>query len=114
VNEHAAGAALDPSMLAVDIADALVRAGVTFREAHEVVGALVREAENAGATILDLDADRAETLHPALPAALEVVAGGGLMEAYRRSVDSRSVSGGSARQAVLEQIAEARATLERV
>ncbi len=114
VNEHAAGAALDPSILAVDIADALVRAGVTFREAHEAVGALVREAENAGATILDLDADRAETLHPALPAALEVVAGGGLMEAYRRSVDSRSVSGGSARQAVLEQIAEARATLERV
>jgi argininosuccinate lyase len=112
VNEDAAAAALDPSMLAVDVADALVRAGVTFREAHEAVGALVREAERTGVTILDLDADRVETLHPALPAALEMVAGDGLMEAYRRSVDSRSVSGGSARQAVLEQVAKARATIE--
>jgi argininosuccinate lyase len=112
VNEDAAAAALDPSMLAVDIADALVRAGITLREAHEAVGALVREAEKAKATILDLDADRAAALHPALPAALETVADGGLMEAYRRSVDSRSVSGGSARQKVLEQIAEARGTLE--
>jgi argininosuccinate lyase len=112
VNEDAAAAALDPSMLAVDVADALVRAGVTFREAHEAVGALVREAERTGVTMLDLDADRVETLHPALPAALEIVAGDGLMEAYRRSVDSRSVSGGSARQAILKQIGAARATIE--
>src|SRR5476649_2067618 len=38
-------AALSSTMMATDLADYLVRKGVTFREAHGAVGRLVREAE---------------------------------------------------------------------
>ncbi len=41
---RAAAAVADPLLLATDLADYLVRAGVPFREAHEVVGRLVAEA----------------------------------------------------------------------
>ena len=34
--------------LATDVADYLVKKGMPFRRAHEVVGALVREAESRG------------------------------------------------------------------
>jgi argininosuccinate lyase len=40
--------ALDSELLATDLADVLVRAGVPFRRSHEIVGALVREAEEEG------------------------------------------------------------------
>jgi len=40
--------------LATDLAEYLVRHGVAFRRAHEIVGALVREASAAGRTLEDL------------------------------------------------------------
>jgi argininosuccinate lyase len=45
---RAAAAVTDPLLLATDLADYLVRAGVPFREAHEVVGGLVAEANASG------------------------------------------------------------------
>jgi argininosuccinate lyase len=41
-------AAADPSLLATDLADYLVRKGVPFRQAHHAVGALVALAERLG------------------------------------------------------------------
>ena len=41
-------AALDPAVLATDLADLLVQGGMPFREAHARVGALVRRAEELG------------------------------------------------------------------
>ncbi len=41
-------AAADPALLATEMADYLVERGVPFRQAHEIVGAIVREAENRG------------------------------------------------------------------
>ena len=41
-------AASDPALLATEVADYLVTRGVPFRQAHEIVGAIVREAENRG------------------------------------------------------------------
>ncbi len=107
----ALAAALDESMLAVDVADALARAGVTFREAHAAVGALVREAEGAGVSILELDTRRVAALHPGLPDALRAVSGSGASEAYERSVEARSVMGGTARASVEAQLTTARAAL---
>jgi argininosuccinate lyase len=40
--------ASDPSLLATDAADYLVRRGVPFRTAHEITGKLLREAEKRG------------------------------------------------------------------
>ena len=40
-------AAANPALLATEAADYLVARGVPFREAHEIVGHVIREAENA-------------------------------------------------------------------
>ncbi len=111
VRGAALAAALDPSMLAVDVADALARAGVSFRDAHAAVGALVREAEAEGVSILDVDGRRAAALHPGLPDALRTVCGAGASHAYERSVEARNVMGGTARASVEAQLAAARAAV---
>ena len=56
---------------AVDIADALVGEGIKFDEAHEVVGALVREAERSGLTLFEISPEQAGGVHASLPLALE-------------------------------------------
>lgn len=111
VDSEAAGRALEPAMLAVDVADALVRKGVTFHEAHAAVGALVRQAEKKGVGILEMKGDDVAALHSALPATLEAVAAGGGLQPYERSLEARALSGGTARDAVLAQIDAARAAL---
>ncbi|MGD8867540.1 MAG: argininosuccinate lyase [Gemmatimonadales bacterium] len=111
IDREAMVEALDPGILAVDIADALVRQGIKFHEAHAVVGSLVRAAEQSGVSLFDISAELAVNLHPALPKALDEVTRGGLVAACRRAVDSRSVSGGTAKEQVLEQIAAAQAAL---
>ena len=51
-------AALDPDMLATDLADYLVRKGMPFREAHHVAGRAVRLAAEQGITLSDLSLTR--------------------------------------------------------
>jgi len=50
----AAARALGSELLATDLADVLVRAGVPFRRSHEIVGGLVREAERLGLPLSEL------------------------------------------------------------
>ncbi len=50
-------------MLATEAADFLVRKGVPFREAHEAVGALVREAEAQGVGLDGLALERFKAAH---------------------------------------------------
>ena len=95
--------ALDSATLATDLADALVRRGVPFREAHGVVGKLVRRAEEKGVAFDALSAaDRAEA-HPLL-AGLDA-------PSADASVEARDLPGGTARAAVLEQLRLAGAAL---
>lgn len=94
-------AAIDPATLATDLADLLVQAGVPFREAHGVVGALVRRAEELGTTIDRVGSDAAAALDPRLPPVLASL--GGAAE----SVERRRVTGGTGRAAVLAQLAAA-------
>ncbi len=54
--DRAAAAVRDPLLLATDLADYLVRKGVPFREAHEVVGRLVAEAARTGVPLNELSA----------------------------------------------------------
>ena len=59
---------------ATDLAEALVRAGVPFREAYKAVGALVRTALDAGVRLRDVGPAQAKAIHPALdPSALAVL-----------------------------------------
>lgn len=97
--------ALDDAMLATDIADALVRSGVPFREAHHLAGRLVREAEELGVALGQLPVERFIAAHPSLtdPAAILD---------FSSSVASRNVPGGTAPDAVRDQCLLAYRVLE--
>ncbi|WP_411827499.1 argininosuccinate lyase [Luteolibacter sp. AS25] len=51
-------AASDPMLLATDLADALVKSGVPFRSAHELVGKAVAESVESGVPLDELDLEK--------------------------------------------------------
>jgi argininosuccinate lyase len=98
-------AALDRGHLcATDLADFLVLAGVPFREAHHLVGGLVREAESRGVELSALPASVLASAHPAL-------ASPDVRQALdpALAVERRKLLGGPARETVTRAIADARA-----
>lgn len=92
-------------LLATDLADALVKRGVPFREAHGVIGRLLRAADQADCSIRELPDSAWESAHPAL------VRGGRPEISPEASVEARAVYGGTARSSVLRQIDEAKLIL---
>ena len=105
-NEQALQAALsDESLLATDLADELVRRGVPFREAHSLVGRVLRAADAAGCSPSELPDHVLGSIHGALltPARAAL--------SPEASVEARRAYGGTARSAVLTQIGEARQSL---
>ncbi len=98
-------AALDDAMLATDLADYLVKRGLPFREAHHLVGQAVRLAEERGIGLLALSLEDYRTIWPAFePDLFDVLS-------FEGSVDARSARGGTARSAVVAQLALARERL---
>jgi argininosuccinate lyase len=91
-------------LCATDLADALVLRGVPFREAHHVVGQLVRIAESRGVELSDLEPETLEATHPELA---RIDAAAALDP--RRAVERRALLGGPARARVLAAIGDARA-----
>jgi len=90
---------------ATDLADYLVRKGVPFRDAHEIVARAVREAEIAGCDLADLGLAKLKAFSPHIEAdVFEVLTPEG-------SVASRRHTGGTAPEAVRAAIARARARL---
>ncbi len=86
--------------LATDLAEYLVRRGVAFRDAHEIVGAIVREAIAAGRSLSDLTLAELRRKSPAFGRdALEVLS-------VERSLAARSIAGGPAPAAVRRRLAE--------
>ena len=63
-------AASDPMLLATDLADALVKSGVPFRSAHELVGKAVAESVKSG---VPLDALDLKAIDPAYTEAMKSV-----------------------------------------
>jgi argininosuccinate lyase len=98
-------AAMDAQLLATDLADYLVRRGVPFRESHEVVGRLVRRAEEAGVGLSALPAEVFREEHAAFAPDVH-----GVFD-WERSVDSRDGAGGTSERSVTAQIEAARSRL---
>ncbi len=97
------GALRGGHVCATDLADLLVTQGVPFREAHHVVGQLVRVAEERGVQLGELDEETLKPLHPVLltdeaKAALDP----------RQAVERRSLVGGPAKATVESAIRAAR------
>ena len=91
--------------LATDVADWLVRRRVPFATAHEIAGAAVKYCETRGLELGDLTVDQLAEISPELTADVRdvlTVAG---------SVAARNARGGTASQAVWDQLAELRASL---
>jgi argininosuccinate lyase len=90
---------------ATDLADYLVRKGMPFRDAHEVVARAVREAEQAGKDLADLPLDRLR--------AFSALIGPDVRDALtpEGSVAARSHIGGTAPATVLAAIRRAREAL---
>ena len=96
-------AALDQGHIcATDLADFLVLEGVPFRDAHRLVGGLVRDAEKLGITMLELPQEVLEAAHPMLNTAAAKDA-----LDPRKSVERRQLFGGPAKSRVLEAIDDA-------
>jgi argininosuccinate lyase len=89
---------------ATDLADLLVTTGLPFRQAHHVVGALVRVAENKGVQLSALTKDDLCSVYEGF-ASLDV--SGALDPA--RAVERRQLVGGPARARVSAAISEAKA-----
>ena len=107
VNRERLAAAIEPGLLATELADYLVlQQGVPFRQAHELAGMCVRAAEQAGVALDKLDAAAYAAIHPGLT-----------LEALREVFDPRSalarreVVGGVGPGALWAQLAAAKAWL---
>ncbi len=87
-------AAEDPMLLATDLAEALVREGVPFREAHEAVGRVVHHCVEKRLDLRTLSREDLQAFHAGFPASA-----GELLD-LDRSLEARSLAGGTARATV--------------
>ncbi len=98
-------------MGATEIADALARRGVPFREAHDLVGRIVLYAQDHGKELWELSAAELGTQSPLLDAALA----GAIREVTTPAgaVANKRSAGGTAPERVAEQMQAARAAIAR-
>ncbi|UZP39099.1 hypothetical protein NXS19_006915 [Fusarium pseudograminearum] len=91
-------ASLNPFLLATDVADALVRLGVPFRETHHISGRVVAKSEELGIPMDQLSLEQLQAIDSRFPDNIKDVFN------YEASVESRNAQGGTSRAGVLEQI----------
>ncbi len=96
--ERMAAAASDDLIAATDIADLYVRRGMPFREAHGIVGGLVREAVEAGIPLREVESEHLDE------------EARGLLE-QSSWLESKDSEGGTAGRRVRAQLDAARAAL---
>ncbi len=89
----------DGSTQATDLAEAMVRRGVPFREAYQAVGALVRVAAQRGVPLSSLSEGEASSVHPSLDSSALVALD------PRSAVLAKESTGGTGTAAVSMQLA---------
>jgi len=87
-------ASADPALVATEIADYLVNQGVPFREAHEIVGKVLRAADREGKTIREMPLEQLKTFSEGFGDDL------GAMLTLDSALTRRSVPGGTAPSSV--------------
>ena len=97
--------AANPALLATEAADYLVRKGVPFRQAHDVVGKVLRAAEHAGKSWTELPLETLQQLSPSFGP--DFADGLSLASALA----AKSVSGGTAPDSVRAAIINLEARL---
>ena len=105
VNPNSMQQALDPALLATDLADYLVARGVPFRQAHGIIGQVVRLAQEQGVRLDRLALADLQAVSAVFEADVHSVFD------FQAAVARRSLPGGTAPQAVADQIRAARQLL---
>ena len=90
---------------ATDLADYLVKKGLPFRDAHEVVAHAVKDAIAAGVDLSELPLDKLKAYNPAIEQDVYDVL------SLRGSLNARNILGGTAPEQVRAQVARHRARL---
>jgi len=106
--ERLQAASGDEMLAATEVADLLVRRGVPFREAHGIVGGLVRDAVEQGRSLSELSPEDLRAASEHLDDAY--------YEVLKQSswLESKRIAGGTSSSALERQIAEAGETLAAV
>ncbi len=91
-------AASDPALVATDIAEYLVRKGVAFREAHGIVGRVVRQTNRRRNGLADVTAEQWAAIDPHF--------GADVLDIFdmEKRLRSREVAGGPGPRAVSKQL----------
>lgn len=105
VHTEKMSAAIDPSMLATDLAEHLVRNGMPFREAHAVAGKAVRMAGEKGISLDQLSLAEWQALSPFEADVVDVFD-------PQKSVEKRNAIGGTGPQSVKKQIEIAKSKIK--
>jgi argininosuccinate lyase len=103
--DRLAAAAADEMLAATDLADALVREGVPFREAHGLVGGLVKAAVDSGRALSEL----ADAELDGVPEGARDAVRRALTEGH--AIESKVSAGGTSSGRVAEQLDRAREAL---
>jgi argininosuccinate lyase len=98
-------AAIDATMMATDLADYLVKLGIPFREAHALTGQAVKLAMEKGKSLDELTILEFQAIHPDFDQSVYQVFD------PRVSIARRKATGGTAPEAVKEQIKLAKMSL---
>jgi argininosuccinate lyase len=107
-HERLRAAAQDPALVATEVADYLVAQGIPFREAHEVVGKILRAAEQAGKSIREMPIAELKKFSPVFGPELSTVL------ALESALARRSVAGGTAPGAVRAALEDFNARLAKI
>lgn len=105
--ERLRAAASNPALLATEAADYLVRKGIPFRQAHDLVGKVLREAEKQGISFTNFPLEKLKQISPAFDAD------------FTKSLDldaalsARKAPGGTAPESVRAAIADLEARLNK-
>jgi len=105
VNRDRMRAAVDASLMATEVADYLVRKGVPFRQAHGIVGKMVRRSIALGVEIDQLTLDQLREINPAFETDVWEI-----LDAAT-AVAARAAIGGTAPESVRDQIKAAKSLI---
>ncbi|MGB7540212.1 MAG: argininosuccinate lyase [Anaerolineales bacterium] len=102
VKSEIMAAAIDDGMLATDLADYLVRKGIPFRQAHSAAGKAVRRSIDLGVRLSRMERKEFQSIHPAFEK--------DLADSFRveSALSRRNTKGGTAPEAVKDQIIQAK------
>jgi len=101
-------AAQDPALVATEVADYLVAQDIPFREAHEIVGKLLRAAEQDGKSIRELPLERLREFSPVFGREVETVL------TLESALARRGIAGGTAPGAVRAALKEFQSRLVQI